>query len=88
MFLQGGLNANPFAALQSKDPLLLCCSDWDQGWTPNAPAPTPAPEVVQPKANLGNHGDTAMVRTEVRLLASENTAYFVLGCQTEKNSPN
>ncbi|XP_064865685.1 tudor domain-containing protein 5 [Oncorhynchus nerka] len=54
---QGGLNANPFAALQSKDPLLLCCSDWDQGWTPNAPAP----EVVQPKANLGNHGDTAMV---------------------------
>ncbi|XP_071198692.1 tudor domain-containing protein 5 isoform X2 [Salvelinus alpinus] len=53
----GGLNANPFAALQSKDPLLLCCSDWDQGWTPNAPAL----EVVQPKADLGNHGDTAKV---------------------------
>ncbi|XP_045079548.1 tudor domain-containing protein 5 [Coregonus clupeaformis] len=52
---QVGLKANPFAALQSKDPLLLCCSDWDQGWTPNAPAP----EVVQPKADLINHGDTA-----------------------------
>ncbi|XP_055797046.1 tudor domain-containing protein 5-like [Salvelinus fontinalis] len=56
---QGGLN--PFAALQSKDPLLLCCSDWDQGWTPNDPAPTPALEVVQSKADLGNHGDTAKV---------------------------
>ncbi|CAB1324637.1 unnamed protein product [Coregonus sp. 'balchen'] len=30
----GGQKAIPFAALQSKN-LLLCCSDWNQGWTPN-----------------------------------------------------
>ncbi|XP_010869693.1 tudor domain-containing protein 5 isoform X2 [Esox lucius] len=51
---QGVLKANPFVALQSKDP--LCCSEWDQGWTPS-PTPPPNPGVVQSDADLGYHGD-------------------------------
>ncbi|KAJ7993231.1 hypothetical protein DPEC_G00270300 [Dallia pectoralis] len=56
---QGGLKANPFVALQYKDPL-LCCSEWEQGWTPSStPGEAPTPGVVQSKCDLGYHADCA-----------------------------